>query len=335
MDESALRISLAILEMRRSSLSPLLELCTWLVVVGLLVDGFVIVSEYVEGLHDFRRGVIHPPERPSAFLLLLGLGGTFLIAGGVAGELFFQSKIGTIETEMRLTSDRIVVLVSTEAGDAKTSAKGAADAGHRANASARQANGEAESAKERVEEVVKEAAELRKQNLDLAQKLVSMEKAAFPRYLRQGEFATKLRSIKGFPVIVEIIPDFEAQRTAAFIQGGIQMANWQVGPIAVNFNPLSVPDFLFPGVRVARNCGINLPLDRHPSRDEWYKSNGLWTACDEAYESLIKELNANGIEAREGLSGTDIPYNTIRVRVGLKPMPGQAMETLSDIPTPK
>src|SRR5947207_8862723 len=108
MDESALRTSLAILEMRRASLVPLLELSTWLVVVGLILDIIVIVSEYVEGLQEFSRGIVHAPDKPSTRLLFLGLGGAFLIAGGVAGELFFQSRIGSIETEMRLKSDALV-----------------------------------------------------------------------------------------------------------------------------------------------------------------------------------------------------------------------------------
>jgi hypothetical protein len=139
MEESALRISLAISEMCRASWVPLLNLSTEFVVVGLVVDLFVVVWEYAEANRASRKRTIRPPEPPSIFVLILGLIGTLLITGGVAGELFCQSKINTIETSMRLTSDRLVNLVSREAGSARSSAEKAAEAADSATNAARRA----------------------------------------------------------------------------------------------------------------------------------------------------------------------------------------------------
>lgn len=163
MNESALKISLAISEMQRASLVPLLELSSWLVVIGVFVDGYVVIREYLEGLHAFRRGTISSPSRPSALILALGLLATFLIVGGVAGELFFQSKIGTIETGMRLTSDRLVNLVSAEAGNARLSAQVAANAASVANGSAKQAGGVAAKAYQQAAAFEKDIASTKEQ----------------------------------------------------------------------------------------------------------------------------------------------------------------------------
>ena len=64
MDESALRTLIANLEASRSSLHWWLEFYTWLVVAGVVFEVVFVIWEYLEELHDFQRGIIHPPERP-------------------------------------------------------------------------------------------------------------------------------------------------------------------------------------------------------------------------------------------------------------------------------
>src|ERR1700722_18564072 len=100
---------------------------TWsfLVVVGVSLEVVFVVWEYVEELHDFRRGVVHPPERPIRLLFFLGLLGAALVAIGVAGELYAESKIETVETGIRKANDELFLLLSKEAGDAEKSAKAA------------------------------------------------------------------------------------------------------------------------------------------------------------------------------------------------------------------
>jgi H+/Cl- antiporter ClcA len=101
MDELALENKLKSLEMSWGSLDRWLKFWILLVVIGVAVELVVILVEYFRELHDFRRGIIHAPDRPSAWLLVFALLGAGLVALGVAGEFFIHIKAGRIETEMR------------------------------------------------------------------------------------------------------------------------------------------------------------------------------------------------------------------------------------------
>jgi hypothetical protein len=114
MDESALKILLVNLETCRSSLNSWLSWATLLVVIGVVLEVVFVIWEYREDLHDFRRGVLHPPEKPSVWLLVFGLFGSILIAVGVAGELYIGTKIGTVETKIRGANDLRAALLSKE-----------------------------------------------------------------------------------------------------------------------------------------------------------------------------------------------------------------------------
>jgi hypothetical protein len=127
MDESALRTLIASNEASRSALHWWLEFWTWWVVAGLPLDVGFVVWEYREDLHDFRRGIVHPPERPRILLFALGFLGAALVAVGVTGELSVEVKIERVETRIRKANDDLSTLLSKEAGDAATSAKKAHD----------------------------------------------------------------------------------------------------------------------------------------------------------------------------------------------------------------
>jgi hypothetical protein len=115
MGESALKILLDNLDMSRSSLHAWLHIWTGMVVVGVTLEVLFVVWEYLELLHDFRRGIVHPPEKPNVLLLVLGLLGAGLVAVGVAGELYVDVKAGKIETEIREVNERRISLLSTKA----------------------------------------------------------------------------------------------------------------------------------------------------------------------------------------------------------------------------
>lgn len=136
MDESALKILLANLDKSQSSLHGWLYFWTFLVGAGVALEVFFVVWEYVEQLHDFRRGFVHPPERPNTLLFVLGLLGAGLVAVGVAGELYVDVQADKVETEIRNANDLRISLLTKEAGDAKVSAEAAALAASRAATSA-------------------------------------------------------------------------------------------------------------------------------------------------------------------------------------------------------
>jgi hypothetical protein len=122
-DESALRSSLASLEDCGSSLHASFRHWTALVVIGVALELVFVIWEYVDGLHGFDRGVVHPPGRPNGLLFVLGLLGAGLVASGVAGELFVDAKIATVETCIRKGNDTLFLLLSGEV--AKTNERAA------------------------------------------------------------------------------------------------------------------------------------------------------------------------------------------------------------------
>ena len=157
MDESALKTLLDNLEISRASLHGWLHFWTFLVVVGVALEVVFVVWEYVRELHDFRRGEVHPPERPSLFLLVLGLLGAGLVAVGVAGELYIDVKASKVETDIRNANELRVSLLSKEAGDAKDSAQTARDAAKEAKSQSDQAQSGAANALTLAQEARKEA----------------------------------------------------------------------------------------------------------------------------------------------------------------------------------
>ncbi|MHB8413731.1 MAG: hypothetical protein ACYDDI_17580 [Candidatus Acidiferrales bacterium] len=66
----------------------------------------------------------------------MGLAGGILITVGVAGEFWFTYEASRVETKLRENNRQIEQLLNKEAGDAKTSAEGAALAASRAKSSA-------------------------------------------------------------------------------------------------------------------------------------------------------------------------------------------------------
>lgn len=126
-DESALRSALASLDDYSSSLYWWLGFWTFIVALGVVLEVVYVVGEYLEELHDFKRGTIHPPERPSTTLFVLGLLGAGLVAAGVSGELWKESQIAKLETCIRKGNDALFLMLSNEAGDAATAAEVAHD----------------------------------------------------------------------------------------------------------------------------------------------------------------------------------------------------------------
>jgi hypothetical protein len=118
-DELALKNELNRLESSWSSLDWWLNFWTLVVVIGVAVELVVIIVEYRHEMHDFRRGIMRPPDRPSRLLLIFGLLGAGLVAVGVAGEFFIHTKAGRVETEMRDDTGKLVAIVNGKAEGAK------------------------------------------------------------------------------------------------------------------------------------------------------------------------------------------------------------------------
>src|SRR5712675_1505434 len=73
MDESALRTLIANLDASGSLFHWWLNVSTFLVVVGVVLELVFVVVEYREELHQFKRGIMRPPDRPGRLLFFSGL----------------------------------------------------------------------------------------------------------------------------------------------------------------------------------------------------------------------------------------------------------------------
>jgi hypothetical protein len=153
------------------------------------------------------------------------------------------------------------------------------------------------------------AQDIARQNIELSKNLeqekisrLEMEQAIAPRIMEQGESSRKLKAFSGIQVIIECVNDFEARRTAGQIACTLEMANWKL----IKPYPKVVPndaDF-FDGVDIERNVGA-LPKEDRSS---------------EATNLLIEQLDDNKIQAMYHPASPNLPINTIRVKVGLKPI---------------
>ncbi len=236
-DEAALRSSLASLDDCSSSLHWWLGFWTFLVALGVVLEVVFVVWEYLDELHDFRRGIIHAPDRPQTVLFVLGLLGAGLVAAGVSGELWKESQIATVETCIRKGNDALFLLLSKEAGDAKTSAKGATDEAQHAKSVA--------SGALNLARTTRSEAALAKRDVALAQKRVveidSMINILAKRtVLRALDREQCVRTLKGIPKGTAEIwyepDDIDASMFAAQIYEclGSQGAGWLV----TNIRPL-------------------------------------------------------------------------------------------------
>lgn len=59
---------------------------TALVIVGVAIELGVIVKEYRDDRHEWSRGIIRPPDKPSRWLLFWNLSGTALVVIGITSR---------------------------------------------------------------------------------------------------------------------------------------------------------------------------------------------------------------------------------------------------------
>jgi hypothetical protein len=243
-DESALRSAVASLEASGASLHWWLGFWTFLVAFGVTLEAVFVVWEYVEDLHDFRRGFVHAPEHPNRLLFVLGLAGAGLVAAGVSGELWKDSQIAKLETCIQQGNNTLFVLLSREAGDARKSADGAAASALTANAHADAANASAARAQDKATSVEQranalntqlDATETKRQEMEGA--FINMAICNAPRVLPFWVIGGKssfdsLTPLAPYKVVIEYVPnDAEAHRAALSIAGALEQSRWTVSPL--------------------------------------------------------------------------------------------------------
>ncbi|MGA2355740.1 MAG: hypothetical protein ABSG02_14690 [Terriglobales bacterium] len=115
MDEATLRACIENLGSRLVSLHHWSDLWTVLVVVGVAFEVIVLIVVYLAERHDFRRGFVHAPDKPSFKLLLFELFGVVLVTGGIMGELVVGMKVQHIEVQLAQANEDLINLVESTA----------------------------------------------------------------------------------------------------------------------------------------------------------------------------------------------------------------------------
>ena len=146
MDESALKSLIHTLEASKGSFDVWLNAFSAMVALGVVVEIVFVVREYLDHLHDWRRGIVRPPDRPSRFWLAMELAGVALVSVGVAGEFWVDVQAGALETRIRKANGDLVLLVEQKANGAEKSAELADAAARSAEGAANDAGAKASNA---------------------------------------------------------------------------------------------------------------------------------------------------------------------------------------------
>jgi hypothetical protein len=125
MDETSLKSLIASLEAHRDALGFWLNLFSGMVAGGVVAEIAFVVREYWENLHDWRRGIVRPPNRPSRTWFVFEVLGVALVSIGVAGEFFIDVKAGALETEIRKANSDLVGILETKITDEQVALMGA------------------------------------------------------------------------------------------------------------------------------------------------------------------------------------------------------------------
>lgn len=109
-DPAALSILLSKLSNSRSDLDSILEFCTALVVVGVIIETITVPTEFIldflehkRDMRDWAQGICPRPHGPS-WLSIIEFAGAMLVAIGVGGELLYGHAIGKIDVCMQLAN---------------------------------------------------------------------------------------------------------------------------------------------------------------------------------------------------------------------------------------
>jgi hypothetical protein len=123
MDESALKTLIGTLQDARNSLDFWLYLSSILVVFGVLFEIATISHEYRDELHEWRRGIVRPPVRPSRRWLIADVGGVLVVCLGLFGEIFVGVKAGILDTQLRDANGKLIAFLNDKASAADVRSK--------------------------------------------------------------------------------------------------------------------------------------------------------------------------------------------------------------------
>jgi hypothetical protein len=203
MNEEQLKALISNLYRSRDGYDFWLNVCAFLVVVGVVAEIVFVIREYWEELHDWRRGIIKIPSRPSRAWLLIELIGVILVSIGVGGEFFIDVKVGNIDTQIRQSNSQLVTLLEQHVALID---KSAGDANERAGI----ANQAANKAQENTEKARVDEKRLDNENLKLQ---TQVEQEKIERAKVEEKYSTRSLSQANAKILVDILKQYPLKPT--------------------------------------------------------------------------------------------------------------------------
>jgi hypothetical protein len=362
-DVSALKSAISALESKIAALESAsvpwehrLPWFTGVVALGVAMELWVLWHDRREDMHLWRRGTVcWPPEKPWLTKYIVELVSILLITGGIVAELWAGARITEINgslrsigAELRSKSDQLLALVTQEAGDAQTSAKGAADAASLAQGRADRAIADAGEAERTTEKLRAQADAINKDLADARKFTNQVARLTSPRHLDGQKLVSFLKDRPKARVELLYNPnDCEAYSFAMDIfhwlgagMGDRKGAGWEVSaprpiPPSLGTPPTdsvdAPPCMRFGGVystfgfTILQKRYIPIPsgVTSAMSAAECEASPGSDDCFVWAREALTGAIATSVIGFRggslEGESDESIPHGTIVLVVGPKP----------------
>jgi hypothetical protein len=192
MDDSAFKAILDGLDANRIALDRWLEFWTWLVIIGVAFELVFVVWHHFDEICEWQksrsRAVIFAPAKPSALKLVFEMFSVALVVIGVTGELRVERMLGGLETDIRVTNEKRVLLLQQQAGDAATSA-------HRAAADSARAKTDAGDAKSLASGARAEAGSFQREIASAKRQLAELGPRALLLDARKDEFSKAMEPV--------------------------------------------------------------------------------------------------------------------------------------------
>ena len=315
---------------------------TRIVVVGLFLElpelayeiGFIIRAT----IERWKLHITFPERHAPDLVRVVAFIGWFLIVGGVVGEWYTELKVNEADVGIEDLNDAQVTAAQKEAGDAQTSAKGAADAASRANGEAARAKASADAADAKAGKAqtnaeaagvaagnaAKQAAELQRdlstakiqldaveaKRAELEKSLINLAICSAPRVLgnwfigREKSSVDLLKPFAGYKALIEFVSnDAETRRAALQIADSLKGAGWN---LTKEPTPVDASVNIRDGVEVQPYVGSEEPADaivKFLTSYNW-QAKRYWLLDEKG--ALLHDPNI-------------VPDDGLRIRVGLYP----------------
>jgi hypothetical protein len=332
---SALESSIKTFEGSSGFLEVLAWCCAIAVGIGVAGEVVVIICEYFEDREGWRRGIVRPPGHPSVWRFWFDIVATLLVVAGVFGEAGASMKLASINSQLRsktsnlrAESDQLLALVTQQAGDANTSANGAAEAVKSAKADVKILNEKTDAVEEQATDLLKKYTEAANALEQEQRKRLALAASLLPRtFPDQSGAAAKLsKSPVPNSVLFKYRDDEESTSMAEQINVILGLLRWKSCRLRESEAGIA------PGI-TCRPALAHPPGSPPYTQDDWRKAFDQMANAGKLCSTVINILQSSGIDAKVGPSTGRIPSGSIEIDVGSKPN-SAAEETIRELATP-